>query len=72
MSSSDTHAEVGITDLLKGVAKMATDLGGMAKHAPSLVVRKPATKRTIGLVFQRHAANHPDRPFVRYQGRTTT
>ncbi len=72
MSSSDTHTEVGITDLLKGVAKMATDVGGMVKHAPSLVTRKPNTKRSIGLVFQRHAASHPDRPFVRFEGKTTT
>ena len=63
---------VGIPDILRGVVKMAPHATGMIKHAPGLIRRPPEAKRTIGSVFQKHAAEHPDRPFVRFEGRTTT
>ncbi|QTI67850.1 long-chain-acyl-CoA synthetase [Gordonia polyisoprenivorans] len=69
MSSQDT---VGITDLFRGVLKMAPQAPQMIKHAPGLIRRPADAKRTIGLIFQQHAANHPDRPFVRFEGKSTT
>ncbi|MGC4960249.1 long-chain-acyl-CoA synthetase [Gordonia sp. DT101] len=72
MSSSDTHTAVGITDLIRGVVKMAPQAPGMLKHVPGLIRRPPEAERTIGSIFQKHAHAHPDRPFIRFQGRSMT
>ncbi|NDZ93931.1 long-chain-acyl-CoA synthetase [Streptomyces sp. SID6673] len=72
MSSSDTHTAVGFTDLIRGVVKMAPQAPGMLKHVPGLIRRPPEAKRTIGSIFQNHAHTHPDRPFIRFQGRSMT
>ncbi|MFT4043747.1 MAG: long-chain-acyl-CoA synthetase [Gordonia sp. (in: high G+C Gram-positive bacteria)] len=70
--SSDAHKVVGITDLAKGVVKMAPDAVGMIKSAPGLIYRSPDAKRTIGSIFAKLAANHPERPFIRFEGNTIT
>ena len=49
--SGDATKVVGISDLLKGVAKMAPDAVGMIKTAPGLIRRPPDAKRTIGSIF---------------------
>lgn len=72
MSSTGTTEAVGITDLIRGVVKMAPDAAGMLRHAPGLIRRPPQAKRTIGLIFQKHASAHPDRPFIRFKGRSMT
>ncbi|AZG48756.1 long-chain-acyl-CoA synthetase [Gordonia insulae] len=72
MPSSDTHNAVGFTDLIRGVVKMAPHAPNMIKHAPGLIHRPPEAKRTIGSIFQKHAASHPDRPFIRFDGRSIT
>ncbi|MGV9671211.1 long-chain-acyl-CoA synthetase [Gordonia sp. NPDC003504] len=72
MSSHDTPSVVGVSDLVKGVLKMAPRAHQMIKHAPGLIRRPPDAKRTIGSIFQNHASSHPDRPFVRFGGKTTT
>ncbi|GEE03722.1 putative fatty-acid-CoA ligase FadD [Gordonia spumicola] len=69
---STVPTKVGITDILKGVAKMAPDLPSMARHAPNLVFRSPDKKNTIGQIFAQLAADHPDRPFVRWHGESTS
>ncbi len=63
---------VGLTDLVKGVVQMAPDALSMAKHAPGMVIRSSDARKSIGLVFARLAAKHPDRPFVRFEGETLT
>lgn len=78
MPSSDTHGDtkqataVGLTDLIRGVIKMAPHAPSMIKHAPGLIHRPPEAKRTIGSIFQKHAGAHPDRPFIRFEGRSLT
>jgi fatty-acyl-CoA synthase len=78
MPSSDTHGDtqqataVGLTDLIRGVIKMAPHAPNMIKHAPGLIHRPPEAKRTIGSIFQKHAGAHPDRPFIRFEGRSLT
>ncbi len=71
-SNQDAVKTVGVGDLLRGVVKMAPHATGMIKHAPGLIRRPPEAKKTIGSVFQKLANAHPDRPFVRFEGRTTT
>ncbi|MCF8590071.1 long-chain-acyl-CoA synthetase [Gordonia liuliyuniae] len=64
--------KVGITDILKGVATLAPDLPSMARHAPGIVLRTGETKNSIGQVFAKHAAEHPDRPFLRWHGESSS
>ena len=54
--SGDATKVVGISDLLKGVVKMAPDAVGMIKAAPGLIRRPPDAKRTIGSIFAKRAA----------------
>lgn len=51
---------------------MAPSVPLILRHAPGLIHRPADAKRTIGQVFQKEAAAHPDRPFVRFEGRSTT
>ncbi|EGD56886.1 long-chain-acyl-CoA synthetase [Gordonia neofelifaecis] len=70
--STSVPNKVGITDIVRGVAKMVPDLPSMATHVPGMIVRPPTAKRTIGQIFAKLAADHPDRPFIRWQGESLT
>lgn len=51
---------------------MVPDLPNMVRHVPGMIVRPPAAKRTIGQIFAKRAAAHPDRPFIRWHGESMT
>ncbi|QHN31741.1 long-chain-acyl-CoA synthetase [Gordonia amarae] len=68
----DDRKTVTVADLARGLVKMAPDVPGIVKHAPGLILRSPKMKKTIGHIFQNLAKAHPDRPFVRFEGATTT
>ncbi|MBM7366815.1 long-chain-acyl-CoA synthetase [Gordonia hydrophobica] len=70
--STNVPNRVGLTDIVRGVVKMVPDLPRMATHAPGMIVRPPAAKRTIGQIFAKRAADHPDRPFIRWNGESMT
>ncbi|MFW0792577.1 long-chain-acyl-CoA synthetase [Gordonia sp. CPCC 205515] len=72
MASSEAHSAVGLTDLIRGVVKMAPHAPNMIKHLPGLIHRPPEAQRTIGSIFAKHADAHPDRPFIRFEGRSMT
>ncbi len=72
MSTTVAASKVGITDIAKGLVAMAPSVPLILRHAPGLIHRPADAKRTIGAVFQREAGAHPGRPFVRFEGRTTT
>uniref|UniRef100_UPI002BA5CFA2 AMP-binding protein n=1 Tax=Gordonia sp. (in: high G+C Gram-positive bacteria) TaxID=84139 RepID=UPI002BA5CFA2 len=69
---NDDRKTVGVADVARGLVKMAPDIPGIVKHAPGLVLRSPSMKKTIGLIFQNLAKAHPERPFVRFEGVTTS
>ncbi|MFT3714534.1 MAG: long-chain-acyl-CoA synthetase [Gordonia sp. (in: high G+C Gram-positive bacteria)] len=71
-STAIAPSKVGVTDLVRGVVKMAPDATGMVKHAPGLVFNKASAKKTIGKIFQDLARKQPDRPFIRFDGDTYT
>ncbi len=50
---------------------MAAQAPGMLRNAVHMLV-KSGDKASIGLFFQRGAAKHPDRPFLRFEGREYT
>ncbi len=61
---------VGLLDIARRLPAMAPDLAGMARAALGLALTKPETKNSIGLVFQEVARRFPDRPFVRFEGKS--
>ena len=70
--STQVPNKVGIKDVVRGAVKMVPDLPNMVRHVPGMIVRPPAAKRTIGQIFAKLAADHPDRPFIRSHGETLT
>ncbi|MFT4201684.1 long-chain-acyl-CoA synthetase [Gordonia sp. (in: high G+C Gram-positive bacteria)] len=72
MASSVATKKVGILDLAKGVVDMVPTAPLMIRHAPGLIHNPADKQKTIGEVFARHAAKHPSRPFVRFEGESTT
>ncbi|OLR95559.1 long-chain-acyl-CoA synthetase [Actinokineospora bangkokensis] len=63
---------VTITDFLRALPPMALDAPRMAAGALGLITTKPVTRESIGHIFQRIAGKHPDRAFLRFEGRTIT
>ena len=72
MANSAAFKKVRLFDLAKGVADMVPSAPLMLRHAPGLIHRPADARRTIGSVFAHHAGKHPERPFVRFEGATTT
>ncbi|GAB4588623.1 long-chain-acyl-CoA synthetase [Nocardia sp. IFM 10818] len=66
--NTDAHTTVSPADLARSLPGMATQLPGMLRNAVHMLV-KSGDKASIGLYFQRAAAKHPDRPFLRFEGR---
>ncbi|WP_067721749.1 long-chain-acyl-CoA synthetase [Nocardia yamanashiensis] len=64
----DARSTVGLLDLARSLPGMAVDAPSMLRNAVRMLV-KSGDKASIGLFFQRGAAIHPDRPFLKYEGR---
>ena len=69
---SENRTSVGLIDVAKGALAMVPDLPGVIRHAPGLVLRRPKAKDTIGSVFNKLVAKHPERPFIRFEGNSIT
>ncbi|HVK20540.1 MAG TPA: hypothetical protein VM677_04190, partial [Actinokineospora sp.] len=59
--------KVTFIDVLRALPRLAPDGLRMARGAVELVTLKPTNKESIGHIFQRAAARHPQRPFVRFE-----
>lgn len=66
--NTDARSTVGLTDLARSLPGMALSAPGMIRNAVHMLV-KSGDKASIGLYFQRGAARHPDRAFLRFEGR---
>ncbi|WP_431956657.1 long-chain-acyl-CoA synthetase [Nocardia lijiangensis] len=66
--SAGPRATVRLVDLARSLPGMAIDAPGMVRNALGILVR-PGDKASVGLYFQRTAHRHPDRPFLRFEGR---
>lgn len=66
--NTDAQSTVGLMDLVRSLPGMAVQGPGMLRNAVHMLV-KSDSKASIGLFFQRAAAKHPDRPFLRFEGR---
>ncbi|GAB2506472.1 long-chain-acyl-CoA synthetase FadD6 [Nocardia heshunensis] len=62
---------MSLFDLARSLPGMAVAAPGMIRNVGHLLV-KSGDKASIGLFFQRGAAKHPDRPFLRFEGRQYT
>ncbi|AYF72739.1 long-chain-acyl-CoA synthetase [Nocardia yunnanensis] len=69
--NTDARSTVSLLDLARSLPGMATQAPGMIRNALRLLV-KSGDKASIGLFFQRAAAKHPDRVFLRFEGREYT
>ncbi|MEC3916706.1 long-chain-acyl-CoA synthetase [Nocardia sp. CDC160] len=69
--NTDARSTVSLFDLARSLPGMATSAPGMIRNAVHMLV-KSGDKASIGLFFQRGAAKHPDRPFLRFEGRQYT
>ncbi|GAB0103241.1 long-chain-acyl-CoA synthetase FadD6 [Nocardia sp. JMUB6875] len=69
--NTDARSTVSLMDLARSLPGMATQAPGMLRNAVHMLV-KSGDKASIGLFFQRGAAKHPDRPFLRFEGREYT
>ncbi|MFE1592779.1 long-chain-acyl-CoA synthetase [Nocardia sp. NPDC058705] len=69
--SKDARDTVSVFDLAKALPGMALDAPGMLRNAREMLVT-PKSTASIGQYFQRAAHRHPDRTFLRFEGRAYT
>ncbi|MGW4353823.1 long-chain-acyl-CoA synthetase [Nocardia sp. NPDC004582] len=69
--NTDARSTVSLLDLVRALPGMARQAPGMIRNVGRLAV-KSGDQASIGLFFQRGAAQHPDRPFLRFEGREYT
>lgn len=68
----DDNDSVKLKDILAGIALMRHDLPSIGRSLPALVDHRRTRKMTIGKRFQDIAAANNDRPFLRFEGESTT
>ncbi|WP_067688264.1 long-chain-acyl-CoA synthetase [Nocardia jejuensis] len=66
--NNDARSTVSLLDLARSLPAMALQAPGMLRNAAHMLV-KSGDRASIGLFFQRGAAKHPDRPFLKFEGR---
>jgi fatty-acyl-CoA synthase len=64
---SEARSTISVVDLAWRLPAMIPELPIMAKGVRGLM-RTPDAKESIGLVFQRVAAAHPGRTFLKFEG----
>ncbi|MFE3193472.1 long-chain-acyl-CoA synthetase [Nocardia sp. NPDC059240] len=69
--NTDARSTVSLFDLARSLPGMAVSAPGMIRNVVHLLV-KSGDQASIGLFFQRGAAKHPDRPFLKFEGRQYT
>ncbi|MFE4502901.1 long-chain-acyl-CoA synthetase [Rhodococcus sp. NPDC056743] len=69
--SSEARDKVGLLDLAAKLPSMITEVPILLKGASGLL-RKPSAAMSIGLILQQNAAAHPARPFIRFEGHSTS
>ncbi|MGQ0839917.1 long-chain-acyl-CoA synthetase [Actinokineospora sp.] len=58
---------VRVTDVLRALPKLVADGPGMVRGVVGLATIRPTTPESIGHIFQRAAAQHPELPFLRFE-----
>ncbi|TWE10158.1 long-chain-acyl-CoA synthetase [Rudaeicoccus suwonensis] len=66
--TAQTRQRVSLLDVGKGLAGLAPDLALLAKEGPGLLLRRPSSANSLGLVFQKAAGRHPERVFLKGEG----
>ncbi|MFI6868606.1 long-chain-acyl-CoA synthetase [Nocardia sp. NPDC050406] len=69
--TTEARSTVSLLDLARALPGMALQAPQMARNALGLLV-KSGDKASIGLFFQRGARKHPDRVFLKFEGRAYT
>ncbi|MGC0362976.1 fatty-acyl-CoA synthase [Rhodococcus sp. 27YEA15] len=69
--SSEARSTIGVVDLAVRLPSMITEVPALL-HGVTGLMRKPSAKESIGLIFQKAAHENPARPFLRFEGRSTS
>ncbi|WP_167477640.1 long-chain-acyl-CoA synthetase [Nocardia arthritidis] len=69
--NTEARSTVSLFDLVRQLPGMAFDAPSMARSALGLLVRS-GDRASVGLYFQRNAHRHPNRTFLRFEGRAYT
>ncbi|MFI8569700.1 long-chain-acyl-CoA synthetase [Rhodococcus sp. NPDC078407] len=67
----DARQKIGVSDVAVALPKMVTEVPSLLKGLAGFT-RKPDHKASIGQIFQDAAAKHSSRPFVRFEGESTS
>ncbi|MEV6431219.1 long-chain-acyl-CoA synthetase [Nocardia sp. NPDC051463] len=67
--STEARTTVSLFDVAKRLPAMVVDAPSILRGALGMLIR-PDDKSSVGLYFQRNAHRHPDRPFLRFEGKT--
>lgn len=67
----DARQKIGVTDLAVALPKMVTEVPSLLRGLAGFT-RKPHHKASIGQVFQDAAAKNGSRPFIRFEGESTS
>ncbi len=62
----------GVKDLALAATGLVPDLPLMAKEGPAMILRRQTSRQSIGALFQKRAAQHPQRAFLKYHGKSTS
>jgi fatty-acyl-CoA synthase len=60
------------TDILRALPTVARDLPTLLRGGKTFATLKGASRKSIGLAFQRQATKHPERTFIRFEGTEMT
>ncbi|GGC73280.1 long-chain-acyl-CoA synthetase [Hoyosella rhizosphaerae] len=71
-SSRSPIKPVRLADAAKALPALVPDAPRMVRGAVKLLSTTAKTRNSVGRVFQRAAAAHPDRPFLRFEGKDVT
>ncbi|KYH43384.1 long-chain-acyl-CoA synthetase [Branchiibius sp. NY16-3462-2] len=70
-AATNVRQKIHVTDVAKGLIGMAPDLGTLTREGPGLLLRKPTDKMSVGRMFEKTAAKHPDRTFLKGEDHVT-
>lgn len=64
--------DIGLKDMICGVASLRSDLGTILRAAPSMIPKPPTAKMSIGKRFVQTVEKYPNRDFLRFEGTSIT
>ncbi len=67
--AADARTPVRGRDILRALPTVVRDLPSLLRGGKQFATLKPSSTKSIGLAFQQQATKHPERIFIRFEGR---